>query len=640
MARRNSDPCRHPPRAWRLLVASALLALLLFSPPLPARANSAMSGDQGDNGGMDHGGNGGGGHGMASQGKGSSRDVTISRKRVLRKKLKKFVDPLPIPPVVNADWLPKDSNGAAALTIGAFSVKRKFHRDLPATRVYAFGLSRKWASVPGPTIVARVGSALHVTWQNNITDQQHIMPVDFTLMAPKLKLGGVPITVHLHGAQVSSSSDGHPEAWYTHAGEKGPQFESHDNHYPNMQPPSTLWYHDHTLGMTRLNMVAGLVGAYILSNPQEEKKFNLPVGRFDVPLVIQDRSFLWNGHTFMEGKGLTKAHPVWLPEYFGAFMTVNGKVTPYMSVQRRKYRFRLINAANARFLDLFLRASAPASDQTSGMSTQGTRTSITFPFVQVASEAGYLNRPVPMRRITVAPGERACIIIDFSQLPAGAVVRVKNRAPAPYPGGDLPTGDLQYVMQFNVEGGSAKDSSTVPPMLNSIPALDLKNIDKVREITLSEVEDKATGEPLTALIEKKHYSEKVDITPSLGTRELWYLINLSEDAHPIHIHFGPHRIVFRRPFNKELYEAGKCSVRAGSCYTGVAVTPSKNERGLKDTTRAPPGYVTALVVDFAPWMGKQLSFDASKGPGYMVHCHILDHEDNDMMRPFKILPAK
>ncbi|CAI5525883.1 unnamed protein product [Closterium sp. Naga37s-1] len=479
---------------WRVLAASVLLALLLFAPPVPARTMDAA----------DDGGHGGGDHEIPSQGKLTSRDVSISSKRALRKKLKKFVDPLPVPPVVNADRLPKDSSGAADLTITAFSVKRKFHRDLPLTRTYAFGLTRKSASVPGPTIMARVGAPLHVTWQNNITDQQHIMPVDYTLMAPKLKKGGVPITVHLHGAQVSSSYDGHPEAWYTHWGEKGPH-----------------------------------------------------------PHPVSD----------------------------GSSSTTNG-------------------------------------------------TSITFPFLQIASEAGYLNRPVFLRRITLAPGERACIIVDFSQLPAGTTIRVKNRAAAPYPGGDLPTGDLQYVMQFNVEGDPVADPSTVPARLNSIPLLNLKNIAATREVTLSEMEDKATEEPLMGMIDMKHFNEKVDITPTYRTRELWYLINLTEDAHPIHIHFTPHRILFRRPFNKGLYETRKCSIPAGTCFTGPAISPRRNERGMKDTTRAPPGYVTALVVDFSPWMGKELSFDPTKGPGYMIHCHILDHEDNDMMRPFKILPAK
>ncbi|CAI5484357.1 unnamed protein product [Closterium sp. Yama58-4] len=557
---------------WRILSASALLALLLFSPPVSARAMDAA----------DHGGHDGGyNQGMDSHGTLASRDVSISKKRVLRKKLRKLVDPLPVPPVVNADRLPKDFSRAAALTITAFSVKRKFHRDLPPTRVYAFGLTRKSASVPGPTIVARVGAPLHVTWQNNITDEQHIMPVDYTLMAPKLRKGGVPITVHLHGAQVSSSYDGHPEAWFTREEEEGPEFESNHYHYPNVQPPSTMWYHDHTLGMTRLNIAAGLFGAYILSNPQAEKRFNLPMGRFDVPLLIQDKSFLWNGHTFMEGKGVTKSHPEWVPEYFGNFMTVNGKVTPYMAVQRRKYRFRLINGCNARFLELALRASPP-----------------------------------------------------------GVTIRLKNRAPAPYPGGDLPMGDLQYVMQFNVEGDPVADPSTVPGMLNSIPPLNLGNIAATREITLSEMEDKESGNPLMGMIDRKHFNEKIDITPRYGTRELWYLINLTEDSHPIHIHFSPHRILFRRPFNKEHYREKKCRIHDGSCYTGPAVSPRKNERGLKDTTRAPPGYVTALVVDFSPWMGKELSFDPSEGPGYMIHCHILDHEDNDMMRPFTILTAK
>eukprot|EP00475_Leptophrys_vorax_P044331 TRINITY_DN8849_c0_g1_i3.p1 TRINITY_DN8849_c0_g1~~TRINITY_DN8849_c0_g1_i3.p1 ORF type:complete len:569 (-),score=-8.93 TRINITY_DN8849_c0_g1_i3:296-1786(-) len=493
---------------------------------------------------------------------------------------------------------------------------------------------------------------------NNISDDRHMLPVDETLMVPKLKKGGVPITIHVHGAQVASRYDGHPDAWWTPRGEYGPAYETNEADYPNVQPSSTLWYHDHTVGMTRLNMLAGLLGVYVLKDPEVEAKFQLPGEddpRFDVPLVIADHAFMKNGDIFMSSQGVTAVHPQWIPEYFGNFMTVNGKVTPYLNVERRKYRFRLVNAANARFLELNLRATPPVarSDSLSPKEVlqASNNTSYPFFFTQVANDGGYLNKPLLMRRLTIAPGERACIVIDFSELPIGATVRMKNRAPAPYPDGDdVPLGDLRYVMQFNVvEEASSEDTSMVPARLNSVGKVDLSKVDVTREITLTEMEDKATGEPAGALLEGKHFMEEADIKPKWGTTELWQFINLSEDTHPIHVHFLPHRVVYRRPINTTLYmQEGGCSLSMdgdtsssngdgkSSCYTGDALRPFRNERGYKDTTRAPPGYVTAMVLAFEPWLGKELPFDPKEAPGYVIHCHILDHEDNDMMRPFEI----
>ncbi|CAI5470868.1 unnamed protein product [Closterium sp. Yama58-4] len=580
------------------------------------------------------------GHHPADAARDSAEQVAKRQQRTTSPNLRRlalFVDPLPIPPVVDASKLPRRNGQSPKVTIGVYNVKRKFHRDLPATKVYAFGLSRRTASVPGPTIVARNREELRVEWVNNITDRQHMLPLDRTLMVPQLKLGGVPIAVHVHGAQVSSKSDGHPFAWWTHQGEHGPTFTSNTYTYPNGHAASTLWYHDHTTGMTRLNVLAGMFGAYIISHPELEQKFNLPAGRYDVPLVIQDRSFVKNGWTFLPSQGVSKVHPHWMPEQFGDFMTVNGKVTPYMRVERRKYRFRIVNGGTARFLELVFRAAPANTDLTLRNALSA---SPQLPFLQVAADGGYLNAPVPLRRSVLGPGERADIVVDFSKLPAGTAVYLTNRAPAPYPGGAVPQGDLRFVMRFDVVPATSADTTRVPATLLNIPAVDLTkavNLKAPRIISLTEVEDPASGAPESGLMEGKHFSAPVTIKPKFGTMEVWYIVNLSEDTHPIHIHFAPHRVLFRRRLNTTLVEEKICSMAGGSCFVGRPVAPHRTERGRKDTSKAPPGWVTAVAVDFAPWQGKALPFDPREGPGYVLHCHILDHEDNDMMRPFVLV---
>ncbi|CAI5525858.1 unnamed protein product [Closterium sp. Naga37s-1] len=410
------------------------------------------------------------GHHPADAARDSAEQVAKRQQRTTSPNLRRlalFVDPLPIPPVVDASKLPRRNGQSPNITIGVYNVKRKFHSDLPATKVYAFGLSRRTASVPGPTIVAQNREELRVEWANNITDKQHMFPLDRTLMIPQLKLGGVPIAVHVHGAQVSSKSDGHPLAWWTNRGERGPTFVSNTYTYPNGHAASTLWYHDHTSGMTRLNVLAGMFGAYIIRHPELEQKFNLPEGRYDVPLVIQDRSFVKNGWTFLPSQGVSKVHPHWMPEHFGDFMTVNGKVTPYMRVERRKYRFRIVNGGTARFLELVFRAAPANTDLTLRNALSA---SPQLPFVQVAADGGYLNAPVPLCRSVLGPGERADIVIDFSKLPAGTAVYLTNRAPAPYPGGAVPQGDLRFVMRFDVVPATSADTTRVPATLLSIPA--------------------------------------------------------------------------------------------------------------------------------------------------------------------------
>ncbi|CAI7835543.1 unnamed protein product, partial [Closterium sp. NIES-53] len=243
--------------------------------------------------------------------------------------------------------------------ISPVSNAQKFHRDLPATKQYAYGMDAKTASYPGPILIAKKGVRTKVYWQNKLLDRQHMFTNDFTLMPgmAKPKMGGIPIVVHRHGGEQMSDFDGHPDAWFTQFGEVGPTFKSRLYRYGNMQSASLIWFHDHALGWTRLNTVAGLAGAYIIVDPKGEEK-NLQFlpqpgsGRY-VPLVLADRSFFANGSIDYPNVGIVpKVHPNWIPEYFGSHILVNGVVWPYLKVRRALYRFRVLGGSNARFYNL------------------------------------------------------------------------------------------------------------------------------------------------------------------------------------------------------------------------------------------------------------------------------------------------
>ena len=166
-----------------------------------------------------------------------------------------------------------------------------------------------------------------------------------------------PITTvtHLHGGEVSSIYDGHPDAWFTYNGKRGPAFVTSMYSYPNKQQPTTLWYHDHSLGVTRLNIYAGLAGFYLLrdSYNSSKKKSELPEGKYEIPIVIQDRSFHTDGSFSFYNEGINPdIHPYWVPEFIGDTIMVNGSVWPNLNVERRQYRFRLLNGSNARFYNL------------------------------------------------------------------------------------------------------------------------------------------------------------------------------------------------------------------------------------------------------------------------------------------------
>lgn len=429
--------------------------------------------------------------------------------------------------------------------------------------------------------------------------------------------------MHLHGNKVLPASDGYPEAWYTRDfGQTGPFFETRVYNYPNDQQATTLWYHDHALGITRLNVYAGLSGMYILRDEVEEN-LNLPEGEFEIPLMIQDRFLNPDGSllypTQVPGDPDPTVPPVWIPEFFGDTVLVNGKVWPFLEVEPRKYRFRILNSSNARFYNLTLNES-DSHGVPNGHAGP--------PFFQIASDGGFLPAPVRRTEILTAPAERFDVVIDFSGLDGKNFV-MSNNARAPYPDGD----DIvpPDVMLFKVTKHlSSRDDSSLPSSLAPVPLLSQSQSVRTRDLVLSEQDSAPPFEnPIIALINDAHWDMPVTENPRAGSVEMWRIINTTGDAHPIHIHLVQFQILNRQPFDPALYPDRLV-------FTGPAVRPPADERpAFKDTVKSLPGDVTRLLMRFDLPSGTRLR--RGEKLRYVYHCHILEHEENEMMRPYDVV---
>eukprot|EP00475_Leptophrys_vorax_P026740 TRINITY_DN37921_c0_g1_i2.p1 TRINITY_DN37921_c0_g1~~TRINITY_DN37921_c0_g1_i2.p1 ORF type:complete len:611 (-),score=18.26 TRINITY_DN37921_c0_g1_i2:321-2153(-) len=534
-------------------------------------------------------------------------------------------------------------DGTKSLTIGAYQIYQKFHRDLPPTKQYAYGTSEKTASFPGPIVVAKRGIDTKVTWQNNLKDNQHMFTVDPTLMmGVKWPIKGIPIIVHRHGGEQPSAIDGNPDAWFTQYGQYGPAYSGNTFNYPNDQEPATIWFHDHMVGMTRLNVAAGLAGLWIITDPEDktEQALNelVPAGR-TLPLAIADRMFFPNGSINYPNVGnVPKVHPNWIPEWMGDTITVNGVVWPYLKARPAMYRFKVLGASNDRFYKLKFVCAGRKDYPNFTPPLAGPELDI----IEVASDGGYLARPVYSKSLLVAPGERHDILVDFSNLPASCNdVILTNEANAPFPGGEPVDESTSLVMRIIIARKTKVPAGEVPAKLNDIPAINFAKIDKVRWHTLIEQLD-PSGQPLGVHIDGLDYRSPTTDFPRENSNELWHFINLSADAHPLHLHLISFRGVSRRPFNVAAYQSKTCSFtnkKKPTCFTGPREMVMPNEEGWKDTMIAYPGYVLSIWAGWHSKNGKPFPFDPTTGPGYVYHCHMLDHEDNDMMRPFKVVKA-
>jgi spore coat protein A len=428
---------------------------------------------------------------------------------------------------------------------------------------------------PGPTIEARSNEPVLVKWVNNLPAKHHLT-VDHHLHGPD-KYPGDPrprAVVHLHGGHVPPESDGYPEATMVPG-------ESAVYAYPNNQQAATLWYHDHALGVTRLNVYMGLAGLYLIRD-DFEKQLDLPRGEYEIPLVIQDRSF--------RGDGSLSYPDVWEEEFFGDTILVNGRVWPYLDVKPRPYRFRIVNGSNSRTYILTLDPGQP--------------------FYQIGTDGGFLPEPVELKTIALVSGERVDVVIDFSK--RRGEVSLVNSASAPFPG-LTGQGVIREVMQFRVRG-SAGNSSSLPATLRPLKKLGEESAITQRDLILNTTEDPRTG--IKWLINGLGWDDITEF-PKLETTEIWSFFNPSPDMHPIHLHLVQFQILDRQ----EIYMADGKPVAIGK-----PILPGPHELGWKDTVRADTGYVTRVIAQFKNYTGR-----------YPYHCHILEHEDHKMMRQFEVV---
>ncbi|GJP49539.1 hypothetical protein CLOM_g8738 [Closterium sp. NIES-68] len=532
-------------------------------------------------------------------------------------------------------------DGTKPLTIGAYQIYQKFHRDLPPTKQYAYGTSAQKASYPGPTIVGRVGIDTTVTWENKLTDNMHMFKVDPTIMMGyKMPSKGVPIVVHRHGGSQQSFYDGHPLAWFTQYGEKGPTYTTNVYKYVNDEA-STIWYHDHVGGMTRLNVVAGLAGLFIVTDPKVEAKFAswMPPASRTVPLAIADRLFFADGSINYPTVGIVPSvHPNWVPEYLGDTNIVNGLVWPFLKVRPAMYRFKLLGASNARLYDLRFVCAQRADYPNFTPPLKGSVLDI----IQIGSDGGYLAKPVYSKSLLLIPGARHDVLVDFSNLPANCRdVILTNSAPAPYPAGVAPDANIGLVMRFVLTNRKRFPAPAIPNQISYIPPLDYKTVANVRWHRLMEEMDPKTNLPIRVTIDGLGFGDPTKDFPKENSNEIWNFINLSVDAHPIHLHLIDHRPISRRPFDVMAYNAGRCTFTGKktkpSCFTGPRIWVDPSEKGWKDTTLAYPGQVLTIWTGWHDNNGLSFKFDSTVGPGYVYHCHMLEHEDNDMMRPYKLV---
>jgi len=594
--------------------------------------------------------------------------------------LPKFVTPLPIPQA-----MPR--SGRSAYTI---AIRQVAQQILPppsgATTVWAYGSTTDDSSFHSPafTIEAERGEPVEITWINDLKDKSgaylpHLLPVDPTLhwanppgpidtrprptATPAAYTGPVPIVTHVHGIEGGEDwSDGYPEAWHLPAASNIPAgYASHGTWYeffrkkcggagwspgqaryvyPNTQRPATLWLHDHALGVTRLNVYAGLVGFYLIrsTDPADHPTVAggkgpavLPSGQYEIPLVIQDRSFNADGSLFYPDSRFFNdsyagpyiptcgVSPIWDPEFFGNCMMVNGKTWPYCSVEPRRYLLRILNGCNGRFL--VLKFGDPRIE-----------------LWQIGSDGGYLRAPAKLKQLLLSPAERADVIVDFSKARPGARVTLRNHGPdGPYPGDDEDEAadprTTGQVMQFRVDQRLTAPDPTTHPAQLAMPSLTALQGGVERAIALLEastltadgkeipvettlgVVDAAIGLPKG--VKPVAWHDPVSENPDAGATETWALYNFTEDAHPIHIHHAFFQVVDRQRFNKETGE-----------LKGKPRPPRPEEHGWKDTVIAMPGEVTRLRLKFA------------KGGQFVWHCHLLEHQDNEMMRPFRVGPPQ
>jgi len=574
-----------------------------------------------------------------------------------------FVDALPVPQRLVA----AQQNGRLTVPIRAGA--HRFHRDLPESAVWGYD-----GTVPGPTIEAERGQPVAVQWRNELDGA---LPVVVTTAPTATDARGVPVqcvpglsggapdqnaaaldghtVVHLHGGLTPASYDGWAENLFAPG-------QDAVFHYPMGQRAALHWYHDHVMGVTRFGIYAGLAGLWIIRD-QRERELGLPEGPpFEVPLLIQDRNFGLDDSGRVTGQLVHKTDPE-VMEAFPPFTVVNGKVWPLLEVRPATYRFRVLNGSNARTYRLvLLRDGEPELHR----------------ITQIGTDHGLLRAPAPVSPdgLVLASAERADLLVDFSGLAPGSELTLLNTAAAPFDGAPFPAANARnaadpgrmlpypHVMRCRVVPGPVTRWTTPgelatdyhPPAKDALAGATRRTIALVERelegepnmLTMRELvvaPDDHTGPAITVTAGEQttryrtaaaHFEDATTFFPVLDRYEVWQLINLTNDTHPIHVHLDPFQILSRRPIRYQIPEHGIEDLALTAAVTlerdpadTLNHTVDDNERGLKDTVRVNPHEIAEIAVRFTTYSGR-----------YMYHCHILEHEDRDMMRPFVTMPAE
>lgn len=652
--------------------------------------------------------------------------------------LRKFIQPLRGVggtgiPVMQPDtsakawWQP----GVTHYTIDIAAYTDQLHPQMPPTRLLGFGQGNvSGFRHLGGIIAVKRGTPVQITFRNKLP-ARHILPIDRTIMGAEDHDNRVD--VHLHGGLVPWSSDGGPHAWWDPAGNKGPSFVNNEvlrpgqvvpaaeaeYYYPNQQGSRLVWYHDHTFGTTRINAYAGIASAYVIYDDYElslvaARHLPGPLDPRTIYLAFQDKIFvsantrrldpswfrlmpdsrpgdLWYAHVYdpdiwdlsPDQPAGPPPDPSVVPEFFGDTMLVNGTAYPFLEVERREYRFRLLNACQARFLNPRLVYATFKDDAEPGH--------IAGPaFVQIGTEGGFLPAPVYLdgsklvalsgsspSQLLLAPAERADLIVDFRNVPAGSRLILVSDAPAPFPEGDAindhfpanpetPTSrpgfgpNTRTLLQIRVKArnGAADPPISLPGRLRPTdpfviaqkPGVPTPNPVQagVRRLSLNESFDEhgrliqflGTDAPVGGApgLGQPYENRPTEIVQA-GSEEVWEVANLTGDTHPIHFHLVNVQVLSRQAFDVDHYTGGAPTL------TGPAFAPDNNELGWKETVRMNPGEVTRVwmrftlpVVPFTVPVSPRLSREFGiHGAEYVWHCHILDHEEHDMMRPLVVV---
>ncbi|MWG35650.1 multicopper oxidase family protein [Halomarina oriensis] len=591
--------------------------------------------------------------------------------------LEKFVQPMPIPEVRAPDG---KYRGKDYYEIPMLEVEKQVHPDLPATTMWGFD-----GEVPGPVIRARQNERIHVRYDNSGLPDEHMFEVDEFVHGTTPEDytdhdGPVPevrTSVHQHGLNVERVSDGQARQWESPDGTKGPQPAKEVHELRNRQDRMTATYHDHALGVSRLNNYAGLHGFYQIAG-KKESKLNLPSGDYDVPIMLEDKSF--------DEDGSFRYPDSFVANFAGDTAFVNGAVFPYMEVEPRKYRFRLVNQANGRTFGMALQSE----DGHGGPA-----------MYQIAPDHGFLEEVVEvghhgdLESLVLSPFERAEVVVDFSEY-AGETITMTNDAAFPYMGpggghgghGDMDGMDMGGNDSMDMGGNDSMDMGGNDSMdMGGNDSMDMGDdsmdmgddsmdmgddsmgtndsggmemggdghggmemggdeeypqIPEVMQFRVADsVSDPDTSADPTTL--DLPGGPAHDEQAAVETREMTLGMRMVMDEPDLHVLNGKASyeggdIARPKLGTTEVWELENTGHHSHPIHMHLVTfdivgrghhgmeAPAPNERGPKDIVRVDPGETVRIVVRFDNYAGK-----------YPWHCHVLEHEEHAMMRQFEVV---